>query len=115
MKSIEECLDIILEQLVKDWDRPDGGRSFLKAEELLRQFDLPSTMQKHEFFKRLILRLIDDGNAETTTGQVLNKSLEMVYFQEYVLITIEGYYFITEKNGYTKQRELNETALTIKD
>ena len=35
MKSIEECLDMILEDLVKNWDKPENKRDFLKAEDLL--------------------------------------------------------------------------------
>src|SRR5580700_4358966 len=104
MKSIEECLDIILDELIKGWNKPNNERSTLKAEELLKQFNLPSTMQKHEFFKRLIFRLIADGNAETTDGSQLNKNHELRYFEEYILVTIEGYYFRTEKGGYETLR-----------
>ena len=116
MKSIEECLDIILDELIKNWDKPNGERDYLNGEDLLTKFDLPTNMRKHEFFKRLILRLIKDGNAESTISDgPPDMSLDIKFFQDPTLVTIEGYYFRKEKGGYAKERQINETSLKVKD
>lgn len=36
-------------------------------------------------------------------------------FEEDILITIEGYYFITHDGGYSTQREASESVLILKD
>ena len=94
-------------ELVKNWNKPDEERDYLKGAELLKQFELPDLMQKHEFFKRLLHRLINDGYAEELTDYPIQKRDSLEWYQKAVVITIEGYYFITEKNGYT-QRAINE-------
>ncbi len=103
MKTIEQCLDIILQELVKNWDKPNNQRDDLKGEEILKQFELPDTMRKHEFFKRLLDRLVKDGYAELPETGKAWYSLE--HYQEDTLITIEGYYFIKEQNGYSKEAD----------
>jgi hypothetical protein len=115
MKSIEECLDIILQELAKNWNKPNEERDNLKGEELLRQFELPPNMQKHEFFKRLIQRLFKDGYAETISDTYLSILDSINLFEAQTIITIEGYYFITEDKGYTKAREKRENAETLAD
>jgi len=100
MKTIEQCLDIILKKLIENWNLPEEKRISLKGEEILAEFNLPEFMQKHEFFKRLILRLIKDNYAEPVGKETLERGDELSKFENATLITIEGYYFITEKNGY---------------
>ena len=99
MKSIEQCLDIILHNLVKNWDKPNNERLYLNAEDLLKQFELPSSMQKHEFFKRLINKLIKDDYAEFLQNDSTHYKNSLEHYQENIVITIEGYYFITNKRG----------------
>jgi len=110
MKSIEECLDIILNKLVENWNQPDGNRTYLQGEKLLQEFDLPQLLQKHEFFKRLVDRLVKDGYAELkATGQA---HFELSHYQEDTLITIEGYNFINQ-GGYSEvvnQNKINADA-----
>ncbi|HVM89956.1 MAG TPA: hypothetical protein VMT76_17340, partial [Puia sp.] len=100
MKSIEECLDMILEDLVKNWDKPENKRDFLKAEDLLNRFELPDMMRKHEFFIRLVKKLIKEGYAEELVALHNPQSLD--HFQDEILITIEGYHFILS-GGYVNK------------
>ena len=103
MKKIEQCLDIILQELVKNWDKPNNEKDSLKRTTILKQFDLKDYMQKDEFFKRLIDRLVKDGYAEILeTGKPFYSP---DHYEEDTLITIEGYYFIKEQNGYTEELE----------
>ncbi|HLY70028.1 MAG TPA: hypothetical protein VKR53_09875 [Puia sp.] len=112
MKSIEECLDMILHDLVQNWDLPDAKREWLKGEDLLKRFELPDNMHKHEFFKRLIRRLIKDDFAETNGGRKLEQGDDINVYEQATLITIEGYYFIIEQNGYTQREEKRLTDIT---
>lgn len=112
MKTIEECLDIILRQLLANWSKPNNERDNLNAADLLKEFNLPDVMQKHEFFKRLIHRLIKDGYVETTG--ILYPEADIPYYENLPIITIEGFYFINDE-GYFKKKEVNENALILKD
>jgi hypothetical protein len=109
MKSIEECLDLILKDLAINWDNPENKRAYLKGWELLKKFELPENMQKHEFFKRLIHKLIEDNYAEEDVAYPLKKGDALSHYEKSALITIEGYYFITKEGGYT-QRKINHDA-----
>lgn len=109
MKSIEACLDMILKELVKNWERPNNERYDLNGEELLRQFGLPSLMQKHEFFNRLIYRLIEDGYAEKLKNYNNHPMSELAENEKFTIITIEGYYFING-GGYSVELRKKEDA-----
>ncbi len=111
MKTIEECLDIILRELVKNWDKPNNEREFLSSKDILTKFDLPDTMQKAEFFKRLIFRLVNDGYAEFNTHLQMDRNSHLNQFEDYPLITIEGHYFIKKQNGYTQEKQDKITLL----
>ena len=116
MRSIEECLDIILQELLKNWDKPNNERLFLESKDILTKFNLPDTMRKDEFFKRLIFRLVNDGYAEFNTHLLMDRNSHLDQFEKYPLITIEGYYFITKKNGgYAKELETKNAALEMAD
>lgn len=108
MKPMYECLDITLRQLVKDWDNYGDERVQLRCEELLRSFELSDRWRKHEFFKRLIKKLVTDGYAQHKDNREYNYD-DLDDFQKNTIITIEGYYFITEENGYT-QIKINQTS-----
>jgi len=104
MKSIEQCLDIVLEQLAENWNKPNNERTHLKGEKLLESFKLPDKMRKHEFYKRLIRKLIRDEYAETTDENiVLTQNTDISIYDKETIITIEGFYLITEKGGYVKE------------
>jgi hypothetical protein len=111
MKTIEQCLDIILQELVKNWDKPNNQRDDLKGEEILKQFELPDAMRKHEFFKRLVDRLVKDGYAELPETGKAWYSLD--HYQEDTLITIEGYYFITKTNGGYEKKTIADENVEI--
>ena len=106
MYTIEESLDAILIELKNNWNN-SGGRKYLKCEELLTKFGYPPDFRKHEFFMRLIDRLIKDDYAEFTTNEQQTRS-RITYYQEETLITVEGYYFITNANGGYKNAALND-------
>lgn len=108
MKPMHECLDITLRQLVKDWDNYGDERVQLRCEELLRSFELSDRWRKHEFFKRLIKKLVTDGYAQHKDNREYNYE-DLDDFQKNTIITIEGYHFITEENGYT-QIKINQTV-----
>ncbi len=108
MKSIDECLDIILAELVKNWDKPNNERHHLNAEYLLNRFDLPSSMQKHEFFKRLIDKLIKENYAEFIQNESTHYKNSIEHYQENTVITIEGYHFISEPGGGYKNKSIHE-------
>lgn len=101
MKPIEYCLDRILMELEKNWTKEP--REFLKAEEMLNEFELPI---KHEFFIGFIDKLIKDGYVKFKSERNPNKS-EIDYCQQETLITIDGYYFLKEHKGYT-QKKIND-------
>ena len=115
MKSIEECLDIILRKLVENWDLPQEQRTSLKGEELLSEFGLSDNLKKHEFFKRLIRRLIKDDYAEPVGKEELNPGDDLSKYENATLITIEGLYFITKEGGYEKQKTEKLRVKTIED
>jgi hypothetical protein len=116
MKTIEQCLDIILRQLLKNWDKPNNARDNLNSKDLLSQFGLSDTMQKDEFFKRLIFRLVKDGYVEFNTHLTMDRNSPLEQFQNYPLITIEGYYFITKKDGgYENKSNHDETFRELRD
>ena len=119
MKSIEECLDMILGDLVKNWDKPNTERDDLNGKGLLKQFELSDYFQKDEFFKRLIDRLIKDGYAEFNRGKqswVTDFISDLQWYEKDTLITVEGYYFITKENGgYKKELEAKNNAEEMAD
>ena len=75
------------------------------CEVILRQFGLPDNYRKHEFFIRLIDRLVKDGYAEFIDPPSLSKEYSKIqYYQEKTIITIEGYHFIKD-GGYQKKKK----------
>lgn len=108
MKPIEYCLDKILNQLVEN--REKDPRAYLKADELLKDFEL----KEHEYFKGMIMKLENEKYLQfkDINAADVNYSTAMEVFTEKTLITVQGYYFIKNQNGYTglitKSRELFE-------
>ena len=92
----------------RDWDNYGDERVQLRCEELLTSFDLPPRYHKHEFFKRLILKLVKEGYAQNKDNREYRYE-DLNDFQKNTIITVEGYYFITEENGYTQQK-INQDA-----
>ena len=106
MKSIEECLDIILTHLSKNWDVPGAAdRVFMDNQAIMREFDLPGQYLKHEFFKRLIDKLVKDDNAEFIAVNNGFPSHEVRYYEQNIVITVEGFLFLKNEGGYTKKKE----------
>ena len=110
MKSIEYCLDRVLQELNKSWDNPN--RPPLDSESLLREFEVP--LGRHEFFKGLMRMLIEDKYAYPI---VLYNSgnpafSELDHFTKRVMLTPLGFYFI-EQGGYA-QRKINRDAENIR-
>ena len=104
MKSLEYCLDYILKELEKNWDGVAHERTYMVAETILRQFGLPENFRKHEFFIRLVQRLMEDGYAEIIDPGIIAPLTRIQYFQEKTIITIEGYFFIKD-GGYQKDKK----------
>lgn len=101
MKTIEESLDYILVKLKGNWNN-SGGRKYLECEKMLSDLGYPPDFRKHEFFMRLIDRLRKDDYAEFTKNDIGMRSW-IDYYQQETLITVEGFYFITNpKGGYEK-------------
>lgn len=107
MQSMEFCLDAILLKLVRDWNNYGDERLELNAEDLLTSFDLPPQYRKHEFFVRLIDRLIRDGYAEIINSRPAESKIDI--YQRNIIVTIEGYFLITQEGGYT-QKKINRDA-----
>jgi len=103
MKTMEYCLDYILTELKINWDGYANERKTMECEKILIQFDLPDKYRKHEFFKRLINRLIKEGYAEFIINNSEYQPNDIRYYQENTIITIEGFYFINA-GGYKKQK-----------
>ena len=78
----------------RDWDNYGDERVQLRCEELLTSFDLPPRYRKHEFFKRLILKLVKEGYAQNKDNREYRYE-DLNDFQKNTIITVEGYYFIT--------------------
>lgn len=102
MKSLNECLDIILRRLVDDWNNYGDDRKELNAEAIMTSFGLDPAFRKHEFFVGIIDKLVKDGYAELLVpGRQCDSKISQ--YQKNTIITIAGYYFILKKGGYTKE------------
>jgi hypothetical protein len=115
MKPIEYCLDNILMRLEENWTRQkDGFIEWLNATELLDDFNLPG---RHEFFKGLIRKLHSDGYVEYRDGaKEENNATEIDFFRGKTLITVKGYYFIKNEDGYTGElKRLNASKQSASD
>ena len=95
--TIEYCLDETLKALLKSWETEI--RKPVEAEKLLADFGLPN---KHEFYKSLIRRLVADKYAEFTDKPMPEDHL-IKYYQEEVLITVDGVFHL-DNDGYTGQK-----------
>lgn len=96
MQPLEFCLDRILEELKKSWDNPD--RPKLCATDLLKEFGIPQ--DRHELFRSLINKMIDDGYVDFIDKVEDRKSASLITYEERTMLTAVGYYFIASKNGY---------------
>ena len=109
MKPIEYCLDAILRKLEENWTNPKNGSiEWLNATELLDEFNLPG---RHEFLKGLIRKLHEDGYVEYKDGVLEESNATPIdFFRSKTLITVKGYYFIKNENGYTgEMQRVNES------
>lgn len=104
LKKLHECLDIVLRQLVIDWENYGDDRKELDNQKILTEFGLQEPWLKHEFFVGIIDRLIKDGYAALIKSRTSDS--EISNYQKNTIITITGYYFIKKQGGYTKQARL---------
>lgn len=104
MKPIEYCLDRILDELKISWE--DAARPPLKAEQLLTEFEAPAG--RHEFFKSIILKLVNDGYAYFMHDPIPTMNDPLDWFTKRTMLTAEGLYLISE-GGYQK-RKINRDA-----
>ena len=101
LKPLPECLDILLRQLVEDWNNYGDDRKDLNSDDLLKRFGLKAPYLKHEFFVGVINHLIKDGYAALIESRQYNS--EISNYQKNTIITITGYYLIMKEGGYTKK------------
>lgn len=113
MLPIEDCLDKILEELKKSWDRQD--RPKLNATSLLSEFGIPQ--DRHEMFKSLINKMVEDGYVDFIDKVDNPKSASLEAYEGRTMLTALGYYFIADK-GYTeasKRKKSQKRTQNLKD
>src|SRR3977135_290263 len=98
MKPIEYCLDKVLQELKKSWD--EHSRPPLNSTNLLQEFEVPQ--ERHEFFKGIINKLVDDGNADFLDEIKDQKAASLETYEQRTIITASGYYCIKVHGGYTE-------------
>lgn len=113
MYTIEQSLDGILLKLKENWNN-SGGRKFLVCEDVLTEFGFPPDYRKHEFFIRLIDKLVNDGYAEVIDLLPLQVATKITLYQQNTIITVEGFYFINA-GGYVAKARRDETSRELRD